>query len=165
MKLFLGLIKDYIVNDLTTGGSTVPLSAEQGKTLNTNKVNVSDIKDNLTSNTNADKSKPLSAYQGYTIKTDLDKKTSVATYDEVIAGSNTKALTPAQAESMLSMDFTITNLNEDGRPLTIEYSNGQTVNITYRSDGQIEKYTTLGYTVTFNYNSDDYLISKVTTKD
>ena len=32
-----------IVNDLTTGGATVPLSAEQGKTLNPNKIETSAI--------------------------------------------------------------------------------------------------------------------------
>lgn len=50
-----------VVNDLTTGGVDVPLSAEQGKTLNTSKISITDIVDNLTS---TDSNKPLSAKQG-----------------------------------------------------------------------------------------------------
>ena len=55
-----------VVNDLTTGGVAVPLSAEQGKTLNTNKVNVSDIVNDLTT---GGTTKPLSAEQGKTLNT------------------------------------------------------------------------------------------------
>ena len=55
-----------VVNDLTTGGVAVPLSAEQGKTLNTNKVNVSDIINDLTT---GGTTKPLSAEQGKTLNT------------------------------------------------------------------------------------------------
>ena len=40
-----------IVNDLTTGGTTVPLSAEQGKTLNTGKATVTTITTDSTSTT------------------------------------------------------------------------------------------------------------------
>lgn len=40
-----------IVNDLTTGGAAVPLSAEQGKTLNTNKIETSVLENTPTDST------------------------------------------------------------------------------------------------------------------
>ena len=58
-----------VINDLTTGGTAVPLSAEQGKNLEDNKVNTADIIDNTTS-TDADK--PLSANQGKSLQDQID---------------------------------------------------------------------------------------------
>lgn len=55
-----------IVNDLTTGGTTVPLSAEQGKTLNTAKVAIASIVNDLTT---GGTTVPLSAEQGKTLNT------------------------------------------------------------------------------------------------
>ena len=79
-----------VVNDLTTGGVAVPLSAEQGKTLNTNKVNVSDIINDLTT---GGTTKPLSAEQGKTLNTNKVETSVVGnrtyTKNNVVTNSET----------------------------------------------------------------------------
>jgi hypothetical protein len=61
-----------IINDLTTGGTAVALSAEQGKILNTNKIETSAIVNGLTE-TNA--GKVLDARQGKTLSDKIGNQT------------------------------------------------------------------------------------------
>ena len=83
-----------IVDDLTTGGTTVPLSAEQGKVLKglvDSSVNIT-VEDNLTSTST---SNALSANQGRELKALLDSNASnitgavMTTGDQTIAGAKT----------------------------------------------------------------------------
>ena len=64
--------------------------------------------------------------------------------------------------NILYDDYEYTVIDEEGKPLEITYSNGQVVSITYRSDGQINYYITLGYLVTLQYDNDNNYIGKVT---
>ena len=83
-----------IIDDLTSGGTTVPLSAEQGKVLKglvDSTVNIT-VEDNLTSTST---SNALSANQGRELKALLDSNTSnitgavMTTGDQTIAGAKT----------------------------------------------------------------------------
>ena len=88
----------------------------------------------------------------------------MASYEDLIAGNADKFISPALNECMITMDYEVTTLDANGKPLQILYNNGQLVNFTYRPDGQIDHYDTLGYTTTFTYNASGYMIKKTTTK-
>lgn len=85
--LALLLPKTDVVNDLTTGGTTKALSAEQGKTLKTAvdlKVAISTIVNDLTT---GGTTVPLSAEQGKTLQTSKQKAITSGTAD-ITGGSD-----------------------------------------------------------------------------
>jgi hypothetical protein len=94
-----------VINDLTTGGTTVPLSAEQGKTLNTTKINVSDIVNDLTT---GGTNKPLSAEQGKVLNTTKINISDIV--NDLTTGGTTKPLSAEQGKTLLAkigdLDFT-----------------------------------------------------------
>jgi hypothetical protein len=73
----------------------VPLSAEQGKTLNTTKVNVSDIVNDLTT---GGTNKPLSAEQGKILN--LNKLSASDIVDDLTTGGTNKPLSAEQGKNL-----------------------------------------------------------------
>ena len=92
------LVSSTLVNDLTTGGTAKGLTAEQGKMLQDNKVNTSDIATNLTTD---DDTKVLSAKQGKTLQ---DNKIAIADIDTTPSNSNTKVIASSFAYKQSTQD-------------------------------------------------------------
>lgn len=271
MFLPLRALEPKMINNLNSDSEKDFLSAKMGKVLNETKVNISDIIDNLTDNSNEAKSKPLSAYQGYILKTAIDGKGSIgevddtisdtstnpiqnkvvksyidtkiadlvnsapntldtlkelsdalnsdpnfattittelsnkvdkvenkglssndftnelkskleslstindsstnekgiaqlATIDDILNGNNNKILTPSLFSTLFTMDYEFTSFNSDNNPTTIRYSNGTIVQLAYRSDGQLDYYTTQGYKVNHNYTNEGIFKGTTTIK-
>lgn len=154
---------------VSTGSTSIKGVLSVGNNITVNNGQISLTSSNIMSalNANNDNSKFLSADGSWqTIVTD------VASYDDLISGSNTKPITPNGLASMLTPDFTYNTLNDDNNPTKITYTNGLVINISYRSDGQINYYEVFDntnspnyhYRITFNYNSNNAFIGKTTTK-
>ncbi len=136
-----------IVNDLTTGGTAVPLSAEQGKTLKTAvdaKVATAAIVDNVTS---TDTNKPLSANQGKVLKTAVDLKVATADVQNVLTSTETtKPLSAAQGKVLADrMEF-------QAKRQTV--LSGET-----NSSGRADFLTYTGKTVTLDTTAADLVLS------
>jgi len=73
------------LNDVTSAGSGQIITSEERILFNTvtEKVNVSDVQNNLTSSSDDDESKPLSAYQGYILKGYIDSINALLASDNV----------------------------------------------------------------------------------
>ena len=263
----LRFLEPQIINNLTSNSEKDFLSARMGKELNDSKINITDIVDSLTDSSNSAKSKPLSAYQGYLLKQEIDTKSSVildsnmsdssenpvqnkiiksyidtkisdlvnsapntldtlkelsdalgsdpnfattvstqlgnkvdketgktltsndftdtlknklesindssttdkgiaqlATIDDILSGNNTKIMTPSLSSTMFTMDYEFTTFNSDNNPTTIVYSDGTTISLSYREDGQLDYYTSQGYKVQYNYTNDNIFKGITTTK-
>lgn len=107
--------KAAIVDNLTDGGSTKVLSAEQGKVLENKKINYTDVIDNLAS---TDTDKPLSANQGKLLNNNLSAiaearilKTSIA--DNLTTTDATKVLSAKQGNVLDTKKVNISDIVND----------------------------------------------------
>lgn len=76
--------------------------------------------------------------------------------------SSVNLISENNEEKLLTLDYEYTELNKEGNPTKIVFSNGQEVKITYRENGQMKFLETMGHVVFFNYDSRDILVSQDT---
>jgi hypothetical protein len=153
-----------VVNDLTTGGTAVPLSAEQGKTLNTSKVSVSAIVNDLVTGGTA---VPLSAEQGKTLQTNKAPLasptfTGVPAAPTAAVGTNTTQLATCAfvrnelGSAVGGMAQDITAATYTGTTLNTYTLNGLTWTLAYNGDGTPNTETSGSLVKTYNYTSGNF---------
>ena len=170
-----------VVNDLITGGSDVPLSAEQGKVLKTlidSKSSVT-VVDNLTSTSTTT---ALSANKGRELKTLLDQKANsseITTLRQEVSNIQNDTtnirneVTNIKQEinnlgssdaGIFGMGYTVDSFNGYGKPTKITFEDGVSATLTW-SGTKLDKITaSTGEVMTMTYNVNGLITGRTITR-